>query len=44
MENGHYISAGSVRITWLDVAVQSGVVGISLGSQTAISLNLQQQV
>jgi hypothetical protein len=43
-QSGHYNAAGSVRMTWLDVGAQSGVVGISLGSQAVSGLDLEQQV
>ncbi|CAL8463390.1 g2924 [Coccomyxa elongata] len=33
--NGHYEPAGTMRMTWLDVGVQSGVVGISNGASAS---------
>ena len=30
--SGHYEPAGTLRMTWLDVGAQRGVVGVSLGS------------
>ncbi len=43
--NGHYEPAGAVRMTWLNVGVQSGVVGISNGaSATPTGIDFRSQV
>ncbi|BDA48744.1 probable halolysin at N-terminal half [Coccomyxa sp. Obi] len=42
--SGHYEPAGTVRMTWLDVGVQSGVVGISNGaSATPAGIDFRSQ-